>query len=215
DGRDFAPRLALAWAPGADAQNARPKTVLRAGFGVFYDRFALANTLTALRYNGIVQQQFVVTNPDFFPTIPARASLAGSQTTQTIQEVSPMLRAPYIMQSAVSWERQLPFHTTVAITYANAHGRHMLRSQDINAPWPGTYDPRVPGSGVFPLGRPGPVFRMESSGLYNQHQWITNINARINPNVSLFGSYMLNYARSNTDGLGTFPAKPYDFTDEY
>ena len=26
---------------------------------------------------------------------------------------------------------------------------------------------------------------------------------------------MLNYARSNTDGLGTFPAKPYDFTGEY
>ena len=32
---------------------------------MFYDRFALANTLTAERYNGVVEQQYVVTNPPF------------------------------------------------------------------------------------------------------------------------------------------------------
>src|SRR5262249_37585028 len=186
-----------------------------AGFGVFYDRFGLSNTLTALRYNGVVQRQYVVSNPDFFPTIPALPSLAGFQPTQTIQRISATLRAPYIMQSAVSFERQLPFNTTVAVTYANSHGLHLLRSQDINAPSPGTYDPLIPGSGVFPLGKPGPVFQMESSGVYNQHQLITNVNAKINKEVSLTGSYVFNHAMSNTDGLGTFPAKPYDFTGEY
>jgi len=64
------------------------------------------------------------------------------------------------MQSAVSLERQLPFNTTIAITYANAHGLHLLRSQDINAPLPGTFNTSVPGSGVFPLGEPGPVLPM-------------------------------------------------------
>jgi hypothetical protein len=215
DWRDFSPRLTMAWAPGATKQNARPKTVLRAGFGVFYDRFSLSNTLTALRYNGIVQQQYVVTNPDFFPAIPSISSLAAFQAPQTIQQISSMLRAPYIIQSAVSLERQLPFSTTIAITYANAHGLHMLRSEDINAPLAGTYDPLVPGSGVFPLGKPGPVFLMESSGLYNQNQVITYVNSRFNKDVSLSVSYVLNRALSNTDGLGTFPAKPYDFTGEY
>ena len=33
--------------------------------------------------------------------------------------------------------------------------------------------------------------------------------------VSLFGFYVFNRARSNTDGQGTFPANPYDFTGEY
>ena len=56
---------------------------------------------------------------------------------------------------------------------------------------------------------------MESSGLYNQHQLITNVNARINQNISLSGSYVLNRAKSNTDSLGTFPANPYDFSGEY
>src|SRR5262249_35304463 len=215
DWRDLAPRIGMAWAPGAGGKGSRPKTVIRAGFGIFYDRFLLSNTLTALRFNGVVQQQYVVANPDFFPTIPTISSLTGLQPTVTIQQVSPTLRAPYILQSAVSVEHQLPFNTTVAVTYANSHGLHLLRSQDINAPLPGTYNPLVPGSGLFPLGKPGPAFQMESSGLYNQHQLITNINARINKDISLTGSYVLNRAMSDTDGIGTFPAKPYDFTGEY
>src|SRR5205807_1953487 len=43
DYTDFAPRIAVAWAPGG-GKNARSKTVLRAGFGMFYDRFGLGNT---------------------------------------------------------------------------------------------------------------------------------------------------------------------------
>ncbi len=63
DYRDIAPRMGVAWAPGGRAKKA--KTVLRAGSGIFYDRFPLANTLAAERYNGVVQQQYVVTDPKF------------------------------------------------------------------------------------------------------------------------------------------------------
>jgi hypothetical protein len=87
----------------------------------------------------------------------------------------------------------ITFNTTIAITYANTHGLHMLRSE----------------------ARPGPVFVMESSGLFNQNQLITYVNSRINKDASLSASYVLNRAMSNTDGLGTFPAKPNDFTGEY
>ena len=80
---------------------------------------------------------------------------------------------------------------------------------------PGTYNSLLPGSGVFPLGDPGPVFQMESAGRYNQRQIITNVNARINKDVSLTGSYVFNRAMSDTDGVGAFPAKPYDFSGEY
>jgi TonB dependent receptor len=137
DARDLAPRIAMAWAPGGGGKSARAKTVVRAGFGMFYDRFALANTLTALRYNGILQQQYVENLPDFFPLVPTPASLAGFRTSQTIQEVSASLRAPYIMQSALTLERRLPWNITLATTYTNAHGVHAFRSDDINAPLPG------------------------------------------------------------------------------
>jgi hypothetical protein len=155
---------------------------------------------------------------DFFPTVPsisALAALGALPSTSIIQEVSSGLRAPYLMQSAGGIERQLPANTTLAITYTNSHGLHLLRSQDINAPLPGTLNPQVPGSGVFPYNRTGPIFLMESSGLYNQNQLIVNVNSKVNGNISLFGSYVLNYAMSNTDGLNTFPANPYSMAGEY
>jgi len=215
DRGDVAPRVAIAWAPGATAKSPKTKTVLRAGFGMFYDRFPLGNTLAARRYNGLVQQQYVVTDPDFFPNVPVPASLGAFQSTQVIQEVSSHIRAPYMMQSALTLERQLPANTTLAVTYTNSHALHLLRSEDINAPLPGTYNALVQNSGVFPLGHPGPLFLMESAGLYNQNQLIANVNAKVNAGFSLFGFYVLNRAHSNTDGVGTFPANPYDFSGEY
>jgi hypothetical protein len=212
---DFAPRVGVAWSPGAAATRGRSKTVVRAGFGMFYDRFSLGNTLTAERFNGVVQQQYFVKNPDFFPTVPPVSSLPGPLPSSTIQFVSPTLRAPYLMQSAFSFERQLPFNSTVAITYANSHGLHMLRSQDVNSPLPGTYNPDVPGSGVYPLGRRGLAVLMESSGLFNQNQLLLNVNSRVNRKISLTGTYVYGHALSNTDGLGTFPANPYSMAGEY
>jgi hypothetical protein len=205
DARDWAPRIALAWAPAA--KRSKPSTVLRVGFGMFYDRFALANTLTADRYNGKVQQQFVISNPAFFPTASASDLVNALSTPSVTQEVSANLRAPYIVQSAVTLERQLPAHTTLALTYTNSHGLHELRSADINAP--------LPGTGIYPLGTTSPVFLMESAGLYNQNQLIANVNARVNAGISLFGFYVYNRAMSNTDGIGTFAANPYSMAGEY
>jgi hypothetical protein len=92
---------------------------------------------------------------------------------------------------------------------------HVFRSEDINAPLPGTYIRSISGSGIFPFGQPGPVFLMESSGIYKQNQLIANVNTRVSSSFSIFGFYVLNKSLSNTDGLATFPANPYNFTGEY
>src|SRR5215471_4248682 len=102
---NVAPRIGIAWAPGTATQG-QTGTVVRAGFGLFYDRFPLSGVLAAERFNGIVQQQFVVTNPDFFPNIPLFSALAGLQSTYIIQQVDPHVRAPYIMQSAITVDHQ-------------------------------------------------------------------------------------------------------------
>ena len=215
DAGDIAPRVGFAWAPGGHANSPHPKTVLRGGFGIFYDRFPLSYSLAAKRYNGIVQQQYVVTNPDFFPNVPSTAALAEFQSQQVIRQLSPSLRSPYVLQSAATLERQLPMSTTLALTYTNSRGFRALRSEDINAPLPGTYNPAVPGSGVFPLGHPGAVFASESSGIFRQNQLLLNVNSKVSRTISLFGTYVFNRAMSDTDGLGTFPANPYSLAGEY
>jgi len=195
DRRDLAPRIAIAWAPGATAKNPKAKTVVRAGFGMFYDRFGLANTLAAQRFNGIVQQQYVVANPDFFPAIPAPAALAGFRTSQVVEQIDAGLRAPYIIQSAFTLERQLPASSTLAMTYTNSHGLHLFHSSVLT------------GS--------SPIFLRESTGVYNQNQLIANVNTKLKAGFSLFGFYVLNHAMSNTDGINTFAARPYSATGEY
>ena len=211
DHSDIAPRIAFAWAPGGSARNA-PATVIRGGFGIFYDRFSEQNVLIAQRYNGTNQQQYIMITPDTFPAIPTLTGLSGA--AQTIHTIGSSLRAPYLVQSSMSVERQLPLKTTLALTYINSHGLHTFRSRDINAPLPGTYT-GVAGSGVLPYPGNGPIYEMESAGLYNQNQVMANINSHITTNISLIGTYTLSYARSNTDGLGTFPANQYDLTGEY
>jgi Carboxypeptidase regulatory-like domain len=234
DWTDFAPRLGLAWAPGAGKPRSNVKTVVRAGFGMFYQRFDISSVLTAERYNGIVQQQYVTTNPDFFPAIPSASSLATASSQQTVERLSPNLHSPYLMESALSIERQLPAHTTLALTYVNSHSPNQFLTDDINAPLPGTYNPQVPGSGVYPLGTSNALFQVGNAGRYNQNEFIVNVNARVNESISLFGSYVYNRALSNTDyappprntdfnptisygamGVGSFPANPYSRVGEY
>ena len=108
------------------------------------------------------------------------------------------------MQSAITVERQLPKNTTISESYLHSHGLHQLREQDINAPELPTYN-----------GIPGPVLLMESNGIFNQDQLITNVRTQPTSKISLNGFYMYGHAKSNTDGIGTLPASPYSMTGEY
>ena len=204
---DWAPRFGMAWAPGSSARGGRPKTVIRSGFGIFYYRFSEQNTLIAQRYDGVNQQQFVIDNPTCYPNTPADCLSQGLSTPQAIHTVSSGLVAPYVIQSAVGVERQIPGNTTVSVNYTYSHGNHLLLSRNINAP--------LAGTGVNPYPKYGPIYEMESGGLYNQGQLIVNVNSRVNSRISLFGFYVDGFVHSNTDGIGTFPANQYSFAGEY
>ena len=60
---DFAPRLAVAWSPGAANSARPPKMVIRFGTGFFYNRFNENNTLQTHRFNGVNVLQTSVTEP--------------------------------------------------------------------------------------------------------------------------------------------------------
>ncbi len=60
---DFAPRVAVAWSPGAGDSTHPPRTVIRAGAGIFYNRFSESQTLQTNRFNGTNELLFSVTEP--------------------------------------------------------------------------------------------------------------------------------------------------------
>ncbi len=214
--RNFAPRLAFAWSPRPGSSR-QPKTVIRGGFGIFYDRFSEGLTLQARRFNGVRQQQFVVSDPavlDLFPAVPSVERLAAFAAPQTIRQVASDLRAPYSLTSSISLERQLPKNFTVSASYVATRALHVLRSRNINAPLPGTVTASN-RNGVRPLAYPGNIDEFESGGILNQQQLILNSFNRLSRKLTLFGAVIVSKANSDTDGVGTFPADMFDLRGEY
>ncbi|MCX6594252.1 MAG: carboxypeptidase-like regulatory domain-containing protein [Acidobacteria bacterium] len=215
DWTNLAPRLGFAYGVGKAGTFGRPKTVIRGGWGIFYDRFDESLTMQARRVNGVVQQQFVVPNPNFYPAVPSLATLGSALRPQAIRLVDSDVRAPALYQTAIGIERQLPKNITLAINYTNSRGVHTLRSRNINAPLAGSVTTANP-NGTRPYGAAaGNLYLYESTGIFKQNQLIINSSARVSPKFTMFGFYMLNFARGNTDGAGTFPANQYDVTSEW
>ena len=192
---NFAPRLAFAWAPGPGGRR-QPQTVIRGGFGVFYDRIGEELSLQAIRFNGINQQQFLVTDTAVLdlagftlngvtnvPTVETLSAFAQPQTTRRLAET---LQAPYTIQTSLSLERQLPSNWTFSATFINSRSLHLLRTRNINAPLPGTFVSGVRGSGVRPLGNIGNIYQYESSSRPTQSQLILVLRNRLNRNFPLF-----------------------------
>ena len=204
DHADFAPRLGFAWGIGAKGKNAL-KTVLRAGSGIFYDRFTEDLVLQQQLENGTIQQQFLVRNPPFFnpnqTILPA--GFQGSATApQTRFVPNSNLRTPYILQTGVSVERQLTKAANVSITYLNSRGYHQFYTNFINANAPGVPPPNQI------------LYQFQSEGVFKQNQFIANTNVHVRA-VSLTAWYVLNYANSDTSGPTYIPSDPLDPALDY
>jgi hypothetical protein len=217
DHLDWAPRLGLAWGLG---KGRTPKVVLRAGSGIFYDRFQDQQILNAEQLNGINQQQYVVTNPTFFPYVTVPQGAAASLPTK--YEIAPNLHASYTIQSAIGIERQVSKAVKASVTYINSHGLHQYLTNNINAPYdftsclPGVVTGCGPLTGTYPYGiASGYLYQYESAGLYNENQLVTNFNIRAGTRLTAFGFYTLSYADANTGGVGTIPMNPYDLAQDY
>ncbi len=156
DHSDWAPRFAFAWSPDAKAGGGRAKTVIRGGWGVFYDRFSAANVMTAYRYlSGDPLRTYTVNNPTTFTGAFNTQITSGlTSTSSQVYQIDRSLQAPMLMQTAIGIERQLFGRTTLSFNFTNARGVHELRTVDINAPYytnPNVLPAGTPVSAQLPL----------------------------------------------------------------
>jgi Carboxypeptidase regulatory-like domain/TonB dependent receptor len=222
DHMDWAPRVAIAWAPGAKGKSAS-KTVIRAGYGIFFDRFSEGNVLQALRLNGVEQTNYTIntTNPgylsvfDDYPLAPSPAQIASAgfqSQNQAIYTLDKSLRAPYLGQANLEIDRQLPGRTQVSLNVVDTRGVHQLRERDINAPC--TFvGPGCAAIGVRPFADTsvpnanGDIYQYETSGVFKQLQVTINASSRINSHIQVQGYYTYGQAHGNANG---FPMNQYD-----
>jgi hypothetical protein len=208
DHADWAPRLSFAWAPGA-RHGKQAKTVIRGGYGWFFDRFGESTILQTIRHNGVTQQQYVVKNPDFYfggttPTPTASELALLSTAAPTTYTIAPNLKAAVNMQAAIGVDHQFGKVATLSATFMNSHGVHQDYLDNINAFIPSTYDSAT-GTGTRPNGINENIYQYQSGGIYNQNQLTLNYTVKAK-RLSLFGFYMLNYAKADTSGASYFPS---------
>ncbi len=238
---NFAPRIGFAWSPGAANATKPPKTVIRGGGGIFYNRFSEGQTLTANRFNGSNELTYALAEPfilntaptqaqldlatarpvynalNLFPAVPTTAQLAVIPVTQqTVWRVAPNLQAPAVYLGGVQVERQLPKNMTAYVGLYALRIQHVIRARDINAPLPGTITAAAP-NGVRPNPATGDIYQFESSGKYHQTNLTIGFNSRLNPRISLSGNYTLSKTQNDTDGQGgsLFPMNSYDLSGEW
>ena len=124
---NFAPRLGMAYQL---SQNQSWQTVLRGGFGVFYDlasseagnNTAVGYPFAALAFSfGTFPLSPVVTAPP--PIAPPTASNPGP-----LAAFDPHLRLPYTLEWNISLEQALGKEQTISVSYVGSAGRRLLQT---------------------------------------------------------------------------------------
>ena len=226
DHNDWAPRASMAYA--LDGGHGKPpKTVLRAGYGFFYDRFQTTNLLTVQHAD--TQSKTVFNNPTCssstasggqarslneidLSTCSTNGTVLNGSTIPVKYQVDPHFRSPYTGQAGASLERQLSAGSSFTVTYLHSFGVHQLVTINANQ-----YNPVLAGAGddPFPLDPSGGyIYQFYPQAVYKQDQLITNVNARVTKKLSLLGFYTAAWAHSNGGG-GSNASNAYNLDQDY
>jgi hypothetical protein len=197
---DFAPRFSVAYSPGDR------KTVLRAGFGVFYDRSGAQPMADLKRYNGVILRSFTLLNPTFPSPYPPDTNPATLPTD--LVQLASGTRLPYVINYSVGAERQLSKGLTVAATYRGTMGVALFRSRDVNAPLPPSYQ-------VRPDLNLGVVRQIESESRQIGNALDLSLSSNASRWFSGLAQYTFSHTNNNTGGIAWFPADQYSLQGEY
>jgi Carboxypeptidase regulatory-like domain/TonB dependent receptor len=138
DKNNFAPRIGFAWTVGE-------QTVLRGGYGIYYDQSPLAPA-EALYFNSPFFDNNIFFSlpglpltldnpfPSFFP-LPLPDSALAIQRD---------LRTGYMQHWNFNIERQLGSRTVLEVAYVGSKGTKLLTARDINQPQPSVLPPGLP-----------------------------------------------------------------------
>ena len=196
DTNNIAPRLGFAYAPGDR------KTVIRASFGLYYDRIPLRATSNALQRDGskyvVVQFSPTQAGAPVFPNVLA-AQPATFITKPNITRIDPNIKASYSEQANVQVERELSGNAVISVGYLHLRTLHIIASRNVNVP-------TVPASAGIPnLGRPDPnwgnIGRFEGAGDSYYNGMVVSFNKRAARWANMRVSYTLS---KTTDDAGNF-----------
>jgi outer membrane receptor for ferrienterochelin and colicin len=223
DTNDFAPRIGLAYSPS-------PNWALRAGFGIFFDRYLLAAVTRAFVKNGAQAFDQVaygqMAAQIFQSQLGGRATASIPSILPSIFTADPHLQTSRSAIASVGAERLLTRNLTASATFLFARGVRLSRTVNVNLPPPVLLTPQNATS----LGIPDPfpqqlgrlVFSPErfSPQFADIYQWENHsssiydglslsVNRRLSNEIEFSGSYTLSKAIDDASDFNEQPENPY------
>ncbi len=228
DKSDFAPRFYVAYALG---HGTKPKTVVRAGYGWFYQRFTIPNgtygapyILSTIRHNlpttpgGLSNQQiYTITNPTGYaetsPGNPIKPPNPTSSTSApTYNTIAPNFHAALDMQAAIGVDRAIAKGITGNVTYLYSRGVHDFLSNNITAPFFDGFTNTYP---TTPLTAPATnIYQFQSGGVYRESQVMTTLHAQMKK-LTIFSYYAYTNAKGDSSGVSHFASNASDPGQDY
>ena len=212
DHDDWGPRASFAYALDGNGKDKKTKTVVRGGYGFFFDRLQTGSLLAVNRSN--LQEQVVLNNPMCSSTATTLNAIdlttcssnnsASSTTTPVKYQVAPGFHAPTTEQFGTSLERQLLSGTSLTLTYLHSFGVHQTVTRNAN---------QLDSHGKYPLNPDGGyVYQYYPEAVFKQNQLIVSVNSKVNKNLSLVGFYTLSSGNGNGNGSAS---DAYDLDQDY
>jgi hypothetical protein len=199
DRNNFAPRLGLAWTLGNSGD-----TVLRAGYGVYYDQSALAPS-EGLYFNApFFDFHLFFSLPGLPLTLndpfPAQFPLPLPGSAFAFQRD---LRTPYMQQWNLSLQQKLGKSRVAELAYVGSKGTKLITARDINQPRPSPapFNPR-------PVPQFDDITFEESSANSNYHSLQARIEQRLDFGLSLLGSYTWSKSIDNASSFFSSAGDP-------
>ncbi len=195
---NFAPRLGVAWDPFGTH-----KTVVRGGFGIFYNN-VMTNTSLYADFNAR-QRQIVIQNPGY--PDPYVGGTAVPQVENTYIELldQPMPRS---YNTTIGVQRELRPGLALSADYVNAKGRNLLRLIETNPVLPDTLQRLDPSVGF--------VRAIEASGFGNYHALLVSASNRFGRFGTAGLAYTLSTAKSTNENEFSYIAQSdVDQNDSY
>jgi hypothetical protein len=212
DTNNLAPRVGLAFAPG------NRKTVLRASFGIYFDRIPLRATSNALQRDGIKYRVAVLSFAQVgAPVFPNILPEFPSNLLTSITTIDPKIENSYSRQASLQIERELGAGTSLSVSYLHLRGLHIIMSRNVNVPTLSASEAAL--SNVPNLGRPDSryanVSRFESAG----NSYYNGLTVSLNRRLPRWSSVRFSYTYSKAiDDSGNFffstPQNNFDVRDD-
>ncbi len=127
DAFNLSPRFGFAWTPVQS-------TVVRGGFGIFYDRFLLSTINRIDEFNGASASSQILEDASAANLYQSNQipSAPLPNVAPSIWKVDATLPNPYSEVASLSVEQSLPLQTTLTGEYQFVHGVHLGRTANAN-----------------------------------------------------------------------------------